>query len=354
MRSASSLYFASTIGCLCCLLAVAHAQDTGQDIDTGTTGCPTGLVCLTTYQSGVSRRGQNNKESTLSYANLTSTISPKFHQRRAVTVNGAVYAQPLILPNVTIASITYSNVIYAATEQDWVYAIDAATGNILWSQDLSTYQTGRTYLTSTDISNCSNISPSPGDVGITGTPVIDIHQNTSTGSIAQGTLYVVSRTRDSVPNYYQTLIAINIITGSYVYTDITGSFTVNSSTTLTFGQQKQNQRGALLAIPSLTPLTNKNPEIIITWGAHCDHRNLPYNGWMMAYQLNSAGTALAQAATWVSVPQSALGSSANPGGIWQGGAGPAADGSNNIYFAIGNGDNNMNTSALQPTPQPHV
>jgi hypothetical protein len=258
-----------------------------------------------------------------------------------VTVNGAVYAQPLVMPNVKIGSATYTNVIYAATQQDWVYATDAATGNILWSTNLSAYQTGPTYLTSTDIDNCANISPSPGDVGITGTPVIDIHQNTSTGSITQGTLYVVSRTKDSTPNYYQTLFAVNIITGSYVYTDITGSFTVNSSTSVTFNQQKQNQRGALLTVPSIVT-GNHNPEVIITWSAHCDHKNLPYNGWVMAYQLNSAGTALTQAGTWVSVPQLAA---TNPGGIWQGGAGPAADSSNNIYFSIGNGDNNMNTSS---------
>jgi hypothetical protein len=337
----------STLGPLAGTLV--RAQATGSDIDTGVGGCPSGVVCLTTYQSGVSRRGQNNSETTLTWNALTSTSSPHFHQLRSVTVNGAVYAQPLILPNVVINSATYANVIYAATEQDWVYAIDAATGNILWSDSLANYQTGRTWLTASDENNCANISPNPGDIGITGTPVIDITQNTSTTTITKGTLYVVSRTKDSTPNYYQTIFAIDVTTGNgggangvWVYKDISGTFSVPGGTNVTFGQQKQNQRGALLAVPSLNSSLDKNPEIIITWGSHCDHTNLPYNGWMMAYQLNSSGTAFAQAGTWVTVPQKA---STNPGGLWQGGAGPAADSSNNIYFAIGNGDNNMNTSA---------
>src|ERR1700730_14653534 len=75
--------------------AGAQAQATGQDIDTGVGGCPSGVVCLTTYQSGVSRRGQNNSESALTWTALTSTTSPNFHQLRSVTVSGAVYAQPL-------------------------------------------------------------------------------------------------------------------------------------------------------------------------------------------------------------------------------------------------------------------
>jgi hypothetical protein len=78
MQRTSLQYISVVIGFLACLLTVAYSQ-TGQDIDTGTTGCPTGLVCLTTYQSGVSRRGQNNSESVLTYTSLTSTTSPKFH-----------------------------------------------------------------------------------------------------------------------------------------------------------------------------------------------------------------------------------------------------------------------------------
>jgi outer membrane protein assembly factor BamB len=212
---------------------------------------------------------------------VARTTSPNFHQLRSVTVSGAVYAQPLILPKVVIGGTTYANVIYAATEQDWVYAIDAATGTVLWSDNLATYQSGRAYLTAADENNCSNIMPSPGDIGITGTPVIDISQNTSTTAITKGTLYVVSRTKDSTPNYYQTLFAIDITTGKgggtagvWTYSDFTGTFTVGS-TTLYFGgpsdtgnhERTQNQRGALLAIPSLNPSTDKNPEIIITWGS---------------------------------------------------------------------------------------
>ena len=49
-------------------------------------------------------------------------------------VDGQVYAQPLYLPNVTIGGAIH-NVVFAATENDTVYAFDAdatSVGAPLW------------------------------------------------------------------------------------------------------------------------------------------------------------------------------------------------------------------------------
>jgi len=125
--SKSTYVFFVCLGAAALGVATVSAQDVG---------CPTtsgNSVCLTTYQSGVSRLGFNPNEPALTQSAITTIRSPKFHKQYSVPLDGAIYAQPLVLPNVTMNGITYADVVYVATEQDWVYAIDGATGNILWS-----------------------------------------------------------------------------------------------------------------------------------------------------------------------------------------------------------------------------
>jgi len=81
---------------------------------------------------------------------------------RSVQMDGKVYAEPLL----------YGGMLFVATENDTVYALNASNGSILWRQNLGTPVRG------SDLP-CGNIDPS----GITGTPVID------SGS---GTIYVVA------------------------------------------------------------------------------------------------------------------------------------------------------------------
>jgi hypothetical protein len=129
-------------------------------------GCPTttgNSVCLTTYQGGANRLGFNPNEPALTEAAITATTGPTFHKQFSVPVNGAVYGQPLVLPNVSIGGVTYADVVYVATEQDWVYAIDGGTGNILWATNLA--PPGYIPLVSSDL-KCSNILPPPGYIGI--------------------------------------------------------------------------------------------------------------------------------------------------------------------------------------------
>jgi hypothetical protein len=322
------------------VVTAASAQDT----DTKVTGCPTSSgnnVCLTTYQGGIGRRGLNPSEGTLTQSAITATTGSTFHQQYSVAVKGAVYAQPLVLPNVVYNGTTYGDVVYVATEQDYVYAINGANGAILWSDNL--VPSGYTYLESTvDLNACTTILPNPGYVGITSTPVIDVSQNTgANNTITSGILYVVARTKTTTSpvTYVQTVYAISVIDGTVkASTQISGTY---SSGTVSIAwssdyARTQNQRGALLAVP----VTGQNPQIFITWAAHCDEVNFPYNGWLMSYQLNSAQTALTQTSIWTSVPSDTT----YEGGIWQGGSGPAADSSGHIYFAIANGDANLNTS----------
>jgi outer membrane protein assembly factor BamB len=68
-------------------------------------------------------------------------------------LDGDIYGEPLV----------YAGRVYAATENDTVYALSAATGRLVWSRHL-----GRPVPAGS--LPCGNISPI---VGITGTPVID-------------------------------------------------------------------------------------------------------------------------------------------------------------------------------------
>jgi len=320
--------------------AAAGAQNPG----TAVTGCPTlsgSSVCYTTYQGEASRRGFNPNEPALTQAAVTATTGKTFHLQYSTQVNGAPYAQPLVLPNVVISGTTYSNVVYVATQQDAVYAIDGSSGKILWRDNL--VPAGYTFLkASVDLLNCTDILPSPGDIGIMGTPVIDITQNTGTNNtITSGILYLVARTKTkaSPVTYVQTIYALSVIDGTVLASTAIGGTYSNGTVSIAWDSSyalNENQRGALTAIP----VTGQNPQILITWAAHCDQANFPYNGWMMAYQLNSAQNALSQVAIWTSVPSDTT----YEGGVWEGGSGPALDSSGHIYLSVGNGDANLKTS----------
>ena len=71
-------------------------------------------------------------------------------------LDGAVYAQPLVVGNTVIV----------ATENDTVYALDAATGAVVWRAHLGTPLPNRTL-------PCGDVDP----VGITGTPAVDQSAN---------------------------------------------------------------------------------------------------------------------------------------------------------------------------------
>jgi hypothetical protein len=96
--------------------------------------CPLAFaqVNVTTYHNDNARTGQNTQETTLTPSNVKLG---SFGKLFSVAVDGQVYAQPLILSNVSIGGGTH-NVAYVATENDSVYAIDANNGTVYWKQSL--------------------------------------------------------------------------------------------------------------------------------------------------------------------------------------------------------------------------
>ena len=267
-------------------------------------------VNVTTYHNDNARTGQNIQESILTPANVNSS---QFGKLFTLAVDGWVYSQPLYLSGVAIGGGSH-NVLYVATEHDSLYAIDADSGVVYWQDSLIT--PGGTTVASIADLNCDNIQP---EVGITGTPVID----TSTG-----TIYVVAKSKVG-GSAVQYLHAISVTTGAEkfggpvkIQASVPGKAGDGNGTTLSFNSLMENQRTALLLVDG---------HVVIGWGSHCDIS--PWHGWVMSYNAAS----LAQEAVFNTSPNG------NFNGVWMSGAGPAADGDGNIYFATGNGTWNGTT-----------
>jgi outer membrane protein assembly factor BamB len=86
---------------------------------------------LTTYHYDNLRTGWNQAETVLNAANVASS---SFGLQQQVALDEQVDAQPLFLSNQTIAGGQY-DVVYVATENNTLYAIDASSGQILLSQN---------------------------------------------------------------------------------------------------------------------------------------------------------------------------------------------------------------------------
>jgi Big-like domain-containing protein len=279
-----------------------------------------GFAGVFTQHNDISRTGQNLNESILTPTNVnTATFGKLFSQ----AVDGYIYAQPLYVPNVTIAGGTH-NVIYVATEGDSVYAFDAdsntgTNAGLLWHASLiDTAHGAASGATTVNIqqsldSGCTDLVP---QVGITSTPVIDP---------SSGTMYVEAKSKEN-GNFIHRLHAIDITTGAEKSpgpVEITATVPGNGDggTTVSLDGLHHLNRVGLLWL---------NGTIYIGYASHCD--DTPYHGWLLAYD---AGT-FTQTSILVTTPNGTQ--TSDLGGFWMGGTGVAADSNGNIFIASGNGD----------------
>lgn len=269
-----------------------------------------------TWHNDPARTGQNVLETLLSPSNVNST---NFGLITNVALDGPVEAEPLYVHGLNIGG-SARNVIYVATENDTLYAIDADSGVKLWTKSFLLGESP-----SDSDSGCGQVGSK---VGITATPVIDLGQG------ANGTIYFVAMTRDNSNVYHHRLHAVDIIAG----TEQSGwpiEISVNNYSSngpnsvagvLPFTPQQYKERAGLLQF---------NGVIYTTWASNCDFD--PYNGWIIGY--NEA----TQAQTVLSLTPNGT-----EGAIWMSGAGPAGDAAGNLYFLMANGsfDTTLNPSGF--------
>jgi hypothetical protein len=203
-----------------------------------------------------------------------------------------VYAEPLI----------YGTMVLVATEGNTVYALDAATGNLLWSKNYGISVPSNKF-------PCGNINP----VGVTGTPVIDT---------VSGTMYFTAMVWDGTTNasIHYKLEAINLnATG----TELWNRTIAPTDPTYTFDPLIEGQRSAL-------SLASGN--VYIPFGGRAGDCGNPttgvdYRGWVVGSAVSGTGSLL-------SFPLP-TGAGDGAGGFWAT-SGNALDASNNLYITSGN------------------
>lgn len=271
-----------------------------------------------TYHYDNLRTGWDQSETTLTQSNVGSA---SFGQIFSTPVDGNVEAQPLFLSALAIPNKGTHDVVYAATENDTVYALDAATGNALWKRHYA--GGGFAPFAQTDV-GCKFISPV---IGITGTPVIDR---------SLGLMFFDTQERHvqgTTTTFHHFLHAVDITTGHDVAgspVDIQASLVVPGGGMTTFVPQWQLQRPGLLLSGGV---------VYLAFGSFCDLQQRMSHGWILGY----SETTLKQVAAFTASLTTRRGMSS----FWAGGFGIAADQNGDIFAATGNGDFNGNAGGTE-------
>ena len=273
----------------------------------------TDLAGVTTYHNDDSRDGANNQEYVLNTSNVKSGTFGKLFSCKA---DGALFAQPLWVPNVNIGGGVH-NVIVAATMRDsvFVYDADASPCVTYWKQTL--IPTGETYGNWNDVGN-NDIFP---DIGILGTPVIDPSTNT---------IFVVAKTKTSPTAYHQRIHALNLATGAeasggpvdITASNVTSTGNCEGGTSMAFDPLWENQRPGLALV---------NGVVYVAWASHGD--TSVWHGWVVGFNTSD----LSISAVWNATKNAVSTEKGCRGGIWMSGGAPAIDKDNNLYVLTGNG-----------------
>jgi hypothetical protein len=295
---------------------------------------PAALNVLT-YHNDNARQGANTNEVLLTHANVNVAT---FGRLITYPVDGYIYAQPLYVANLVIPGQGAHNAVFVATEHNSVYAFDAdssagTNGGLLWQTNLGTSALSSNHEFG-DRYNGDNYTDIVPEVGITGTPVIDL---------ASGTLYVDVRTRvvGASTNYYHWIHALNITNGaepSYspviVTNSVPGKGVDSISGVVAFSALQENQRPGMTLAGGM---------LYVAYGSFADTD--PYHGWVLGF--NAANLQQSAKYAFNTTPNATIahfGANAGEGALWMGGNGLCVDASNNLYFETANGSFSANTN----------
>jgi hypothetical protein len=268
---------------------------------------------VSTYHYDNFRTGWDQTETTLTPAKVASS---SFGLLMQVHVDEQVDAQPLYVPNQFINGALH-NVVYVATENDSIYAIDADTGARLIIAHFGAYMPG-----SKLPAECDNNSSR---VGFNSTPVYDPVANliygityTYEGNPAAATFRLheinASTLQDQVPSVV-----------------ISAPATLANNTSIAFSAPAERQRAALLL---------SKGKIYAGFGSWCDvDRNIT-RGWLLGW---NAGSLTPLKNNYLINKNATSPLTFFLSDIWMAGYGISADTNGTVFFVTGNSDRTGNT-----------
>ncbi len=248
--------------------------------------------------------GWNRSETDLTPAAVASS---SFGQLTTLNVDGNVFAQPLMVSNVTLADGSTHNILIVATGHDTVYAYDAQNYAILWKVSLGTAQA------SGDV-GCSDVEP---EYGISSTPVIVRSGN-------GGTIYVVGATEPAKMSFHTQLHALDLLTGKDTISprEIDPQSKLKNGGIVHFDPQNQWNRASLVY---------SGGAIYVGVGSHCDNNAGSISGWLLRYD----AATLKPAGKFNTIKAAAGYELAS---IWMSGYAPAIDDAGDVLAITGNGN----------------
>ncbi len=262
-------------------------------------------TAITTFHVDNNRTGWNSHETVLTPKNVSSTSFGLLHN---VALDGRVGGQPLFVPGVNITAGSHQglhDVVYAATQGNTIYAIDAESGIVLLSPNFG-------------ISASAPEGCTPAAVGVTSTPVIDLATNT---------MYAVMDTQDATgPTYRIHALDLGSLTDKVTAQVVAASHTLVGGTTFEFNAAVQRQLPALL-------LANGN--LYVGFGSYCDSNVSVTRGMLLGW---SAATLTPLASNMLTDSQFTSPNDFFLSSIWMSGYGPSTDDSGNVLFVTANSD----------------
>ena len=259
---------------------------------------------VVTQHYDVLRTGWNSQETTLSTTNVKSGSFGLLH---SVTIDDQVDGQPLVLANQPISGVLGNRtVVYVVTENNTVYAIDAASGAVLLKKNFGTP------VPKSAFGYCSF---NAAHIGINSTPVIDR---------AAGRLYVVTFT-GSTPTYRLHALSLTTLADVIAPVTITASHTLTNGTTYSFQATKMRQRAGLL---------EANGNIYAAFTSFCDLFANASRGMVLGWNASSLKPLAANYLNDKLAPTATNNFFLST--IWMSGNGLAQSSAGGIFFATGN------------------
>ena len=219
-----------------------------------------------------------------------TTLLPSRAAWTSPTLDGQLFGEPLVADGMVVA----------ATENDTVYVMAADTGRILWSRHLATP------VPSEDLP-CGDISP---EVGITGTPVIDL---------ARHEIFVDADELVNGPPASGGVEASHVLFGLDLFT---GEIELDEGAMPNAGEDQLAQ----LQRPGLTL---DDGSVVIAYGQNagdCPGPNGPAHGYVVSISETGGPLHYFQ-----------IGSGQDRGAVWMGGSSPVVDPEGNVYVASADG-----------------